>query len=438
MQIGLKRRDFMLKTPPLKGSIRVPGDKSISHRAVMLGSLAEGTTTIYNFLQGLDCISTIEAFRKMGIDISNDTTNNKVVIKGKGLKGLNKPSSVIDVGNSGTTMRLLSGILCGQTFDSVLTGDESIRSRPMDRIIIPLSKMGAKIKSKSGDGLPPLEIYSRGETPLKGITYNSPVASAQVKSSILLAGLYADKETKVIEPNLSRNHTELMLKSFGANIVQEGNTTTLQPKPSLKGQEIKVPGDISSAAYFIVAGLIVPGSKLLIKDVGINPTRDGIIEICQRMKANISLENIRDWNGEQVADIYVEHSNLQGIEIGGSVIPRLIDELPIIAVMACFADGKTTIRDAQELKVKETNRIDVMVNNLKALGAKISGTDDGMVIEGGSPLHGARVESKNDHRIAMSFAIADLMTQGQVDIVGRECVNISYPSFFDDLSSIIS
>lgn len=428
----------MTKTKPLIGSIQVPGDKSISHRAIMLGSIAEGTTTIYNFLQGLDCIATINAFRQMGIDINNDADNNKVVIKGKGLYGLKKPDKVIDVGNSGTTIRLLSGILCGQGFDSVLTGDNSIRSRPMNRIITPLSMMNGKIKSVSGDGLPPLEISSRGDKPLKAISYTSPVASAQVKSSILLAGLYADGQTRVIEPNLSRNHTEIMLNYFGASINQEGNTTTITPNPRLKGQVVNVPGDISSAAYFIAAGLIVPGSKLLIKDVGINPTRDGIIEICRKMKGNISLENIREWNGEQVADIYVEHSNLQGVDIGGSIIPRLIDELPIIAIMACFADGTTTIRDAEELMVKETNRIDVMVNNLQALGANIIGTDDGMIIRGGKPLFGGKVESKNDHRIAMSFAIANLMTEGDVDIVGQDCVNISYPSFFDDLNSLIS
>ncbi|NLJ91147.1 MAG: 3-phosphoshikimate 1-carboxyvinyltransferase [Clostridiales bacterium] len=428
----------MTKTKPLIGSIQVPGDKSISHRAIMLGSIAEGTTTIYNFLQGLDCIATINAFRQMGIDINNDADNNKVVIKGKGLYGLKKPDKVIDVGNSGTTIRLLSGILCGQGFDSVLTGDNSIRSRPMNRIITPLSMMNGKIKSVSGDGLPPLEISSRGDKPLKAISYTSPVASAQVKSSILLAGLYADGQTRVIEPNLSRNHTEITLNYFGASINQEGNTTTITPNPRLKGQVVNVPGDISSAAYFIAAGLIVPGSKLLIKDVGINPTRDGIIEICRKMKGNISLENIREWNGEQVADIYVEHSNLQGVDIGGSIIPRLIDELPIIAIMACFADGTTTIRDAEELMVKETNRIDVMVNNLQALGANIIGTDDGMIIRGGKPLFGGKVESKNDHRIAMSFAIANLMTEGDVDIVGQDCVNISYPSFFDDLNSLIS
>ena len=425
----------MLNSKPLKGIIRLPGDKSISHRAIMLGSLAEGTTTIHNFLQGLDCISTINAFRQMGIEIDNNTTNNKVIIRGNGLHGLKKPSEIIDVGNSGTTMRLLSGILCGQAFDSVLTGDESIQTRPMNRIIKPLTSMGGNIKSASDNGLPPLEITNRAGN-LKSTTYRSPVASAQVKSSILLAGLYADGKTTIIEPHLSRNHTELMLKYFGANLIQEDNITTLEPNPNLQACEIHVPGDISSAAYFIGAGLIVPGSKLLIKDVGINPTRDGIIEICRNMNSKISLENIRQYNGEKVADIYVEYSDLQGVDIGGSIIPILIDELPIIAVMACFAKGITIIKDAEELMVKETNRIDVMVSNLKKLGADITATSDGMIINGGLPLHGSVVESKNDHRIAMAFAIAGLMTEGYVDIIGKECVNISYPSFFEDLRAI--
>lgn len=426
----------MVKPKPLRGKLSVPGDKSISHRAVMLGSLAKGTTKIYNFLQGLDCISTIEAFRKMGIEIDNNTKHNIVTIKGKGLQGLKKPNEIIDVGNSGTTMRLLSGILCGQNFDSILTGDESIRTRPMNRIIKPLNMMGGKIKSKLDNGLPPLEITSRDKNYLQGIQYNSPVASAQIKSSILFAGLYADSKTTVVEPNLSRNHTELMLNSFGANILQEGNETTITPNPNLIGQDIHVPGDISSAAYFIAAGLIVPDSKILIENVGINPTRDGIIEVCQNMGGNISLKNIRTYNEEKVADIYVEYSDLQAITIGGSIIPRLIDELPTIAVMACFANGQTVIKNAEELMVKETNRIDVMVDNLQKLGADVRATSDGMIINGGKPLHCARVESKHDHRVAMSLAIASLMTDGPFEIEGKECVNISYPNFFAVLNNL--
>lgn len=426
----------MSKTKPLKGEITVPGDKSISHRAVMIGSLSTGTTTVNNFLQGEDCIATINAFRQMGINIENDPKDKKVTIHGKGLSGLIKPCKAIDVGNSGTTIRILSGILCGQTFDSIITGDDSIKTRPMNRIINPLTKMAGKIKSMSNNGLPPLKIINRGNSSLQGITYNSPVASAQVKSSILMAGLYADDKTKVIEPSLSRNHTELMLENFGANIFQEGAITTIEAEPKLVGQNVNIPGDISSAAYFIVAGLIVSGSSLLIKNVGINPTRDGIIEVCQNMGGKVALENIRYRNMEKVADIYVEYSNLKGTEIAGSIIPRLIDELPVIAIMACFAKGKTIIKDASELMVKETNRIEVMVSNLSKLGANITATSDGMIIEGEKTLHADTIDSIGDHRIAMSFAIANLMTRDKINILGNECVNISYPGFFKDLNSL--
>lgn len=426
----------MSKAKPLKGEVTIPGDKSISHRAVMIGSLSTGTSTVNNFLQGEDCIATINAFRQMGIDIENNSKDKKVTIHGKGPFGLSKPCKEIDVGNSGTTIRILSGILCGQTFDSIVTGDASIKARPMNRIINPLTKMAGKIKSISNDGLPPLKITSRGNSFLQEITYNSPVASAQVKSAILMAGLYADGKTKVIEPTLSRNHTELMLKHFGAKISQEGSTTTLEAGPKLVGQNVNIPGDISSAAYFIVAGLIVPGSSILIKNVGINPTRDGIIEVCKNMGGKVSLKNIRYSNMERMADVYVEYSVLKGIEIAGPIIPRLIDELPIIAVMACFAKGETIIKDAQELMVKETNRIEVMVNNLSKLGANITATSDGMIIEGEKTLHANTIDSMGDHRIAMSFAIADLMTKDKIKILGNECVNISYPDFFKDLNSL--
>ena len=421
---------------PLKGEITVPGDKSISHRSIMLGSLARGTTVVDNFLQGQDCICTINGFRQMGIEIENDREKNRVIIKGKGLHGLEKPSNAIDVGNSGTTIRLLSGILCGQRFDSIITGDESIKSRPMNRIISPLSQMGANIRSANDSNLAPLRIGGQGEGFLKGIHYQSLVASAQVKSSILFAGLYADGKTTITEPHLSRNHTELMLDYFGAKILQKDSTTTIWPEPELIGQEIQVPCDISTDAYFIAGAILVPGSSLLIKNVGINPSRDGILEVCQLMGGKIKLENKRIWNKEEVADLYVEHSNLKGITISGSIIPRLIDELPIIAIMASFADGETTIKDAQELMVKESNRIEVMVNNLKTLGGDITATDDGMIIKGGKPLHGGRVESKGDHRIAMSFAIANLMTEGPVEITEKDCVNISYPSFYHDLEKL--
>ncbi|MDD3509088.1 MAG: 3-phosphoshikimate 1-carboxyvinyltransferase [Parabacteroides sp.] len=416
----------------LKGMITVPGDKSISHRAVMFGSISEGVTEVTNFLRGADCLSTIDCFRKLGIHI--EEKESLIRIHGKGLHGLSMPNSVLDAGNSGTTTRLITGILSAQDFDVHLTGDESIQKRPMGRIIEPLSKMGADIVSERNNQCAPLHIHGRQ---LHGIHYLSPVASAQVKSAILLAGLYADCETSVTEPYLSRNHTEIMLNYFGAQISSSHATATVLPGSLLFGQKVEVPGDISSAAYFLAAGLITPNSEILIKNVGINPTRDGIIEVIQKMGGNIRLENIRSGNGEPVADLLVSSSDLHGIEIGGSLIPRLIDEIPIIAVMAAFAKGKTVIRDAAELKVKESNRIDVCVKNLSAMGAIIEGTDDGMIIEGGHPLHGSRIDSHLDHRIAMSFAIAGLNTESRVEIIGADCVSISYPGYYRDLESLI-
>jgi 3-phosphoshikimate 1-carboxyvinyltransferase len=428
------------KRGPLKGTITVPGDKSISHRAVMFGALAEGTTEVTNFLQGADCLSTIRCFRQLGIEISNQASSSQVIIQGKGLHGLTKPDQMLDVGNSGTTMRLISGILSGQTFEVSLNGDDSIQKRPMERIMTPLSMMGADIKSISDNGCAPLAINSTPgrKTKLTGIHYNSPVASAQIKSCILLAGLYGEGETTVTEPSLSRNHTELMLSEFGASVTSIGNTARIQPEPILKGRKIRVPGDISSAAYFIAAGLIVPGSEILIKNVGINPTRDGIIKICQQMGADITLENVIDNGGEPVADIVVRHSELHGTEVGGTMIPTLIDEIPVIAVLACFANGQTVIKDAAELKVKESNRIDVMVDNLTRMGADITATADGMIIHGGKPLHGTSITSKSDHRIAMSFAIASLLADGETEILDAECVDISYPNFYSDLRSLHS
>ncbi|WP_242974106.1 3-phosphoshikimate 1-carboxyvinyltransferase [Anaerocolumna aminovalerica] len=425
------------KIKPLRGEITVPGDKSISHRAVMLGSLAEGTTEITHFLQGADCLSTINCFRQMGVTIENNPEQNKVTLRGKGLHGLKQPAKTLDVGNSGTTMRLMSGILSGQTFDTVITGDASIQKRPMGRIITPLSQMGAKVASIPGGGLAPLHITGRKDVHLHGIHYNSPVASAQVKSSVLLAGLYAEGSTSVTEPNVSRNHTELMLKMLGADLIISDTTATIQSNPRLTARKIEVPGDISSAAYFIAAGLIVPGSQLVIKNVGINPTRDGIIRVCKQMGADIAIENIRNTDTEAVGDIIVSYSQLKGTEIGGPIIPTLIDEIPIIAIMACFAKGQTVIKDAVELKVKESNRIDVMVNNLSLMGADIIATEDGMIINGGLPLHGAAIDSKADHRIAMSFTIAGLVTDSPVDVLGADCVNISYPAFYEDLNRLM-
>lgn len=415
----------------LKGSIRIPGDKSISHRAVMFGSLAKGTTTITNFLQGEDCLSTISCFRKMGIHIENH--KDHVNIEGKGLHGLNCPDTVLDTGNSGTTTRLISGILAGQNFTSQLTGDTSIQSRPMNRIIKPLTQMNADIESIKGNGCAPLRIHGR---PLTGIHYSSPVASAQVKSCILLAGLYADSETKVTEPALSRNHTELMLSSFGASVTTEGTTASILPDPVLTGQRIHVPGDISSAAYFIAAGLMVPNSEICMKHVGINPTRDGILRVCKNMGGNIRLENVKTSGGELIADLIVNTSSLHGTVIEGDIIPTLIDEIPILAVLAAFADGTTVIRNAEELKVKESNRLDLMVEGLKKMGVDIVGTEDGMIIHGGRPLHGAVIDSHLDHRIAMAFSIAALIADGTTTITRTACVDISYPDFYRDLFSL--
>lgn len=420
------------KQKNLCGELTVPGDKSISHRAVMFGSLAEGTTEVTNFLQGADCLSTISCFRKLGIEIEN--TSQRILIHGKGLHGLTEPSDTLDTGNSGTTTRLISGILAGQRFTTILNGDASIQTRPMKRIITPLSIMGADITSLKGNDCAPLRICG-GQ--LHGIAYKSPVASAQVKSCVLLAGLYADAPTSVTEPVLSRNHTELMLAGFGAHVASSGTTATIEPEPDLNGMKIEVPGDISSAAYFLAAGLMIPNSEILIKNVGINPTRDGILRVAKEMGGDITILNEKTSGGEPTCDLLVRSSSLKGVTIGGKIIPTLIDEIPMIAVMACFAEGITTIKDAQELKVKESNRIDTVVTNLKAMGAHIEATDDGMIIEGGYPLHGAVIDSHLDHRIAMSFAIGALGADGETRIEGAECVKISYPEFYQTLENLI-
>lgn len=423
---------FFTKVNSLKGEVSIPGDKSISHRAVMFGSLAEGTTEVTNYLQGADCLSTISCFRKLGIEIEN--TSQRILIHGKGLHGLTEPSDTLDTGNSGTTTRLISGILAGQRFTTILNGDASIQTRPMKRIITPLSIMGADITSLKGNDCAPLRICG-GQ--LHGIAYKSPVASAQVKSCVLLAGLYADAPTSVTEPVLSRNHTELMLAGFGAHVASSGTTATIEPEPDLNGMKIEVPGDISSAAYFLAAGLMIPNSEILIKNVGINPTRDGILRVAKEMGGDITILNEKTSGGEPTCDLLVRSSSLKGVTIGGKIIPTLIDEIPMIAVMACFAEGITTIKDAQELKVKESNRIDTVVTNLKAMGAHIEATDDGMIIEGGYPLHGAVIDSHLDHRIAMSFAIGALGADGETRIEGAECVKISYPEFYQTLENLI-
>lgn len=415
----------------IRGEVTVPGDKSISHRAVMFGAISDGRTEIQNFLEGADCLSTISCFRSMGIEI--EKKQNQILVHGKGLRGLTAPSGILDCGNSGTTTRLISGILSPQPFTSTLTGDDSIKKRPMNRIIEPLTMMGADIKSLNGNGCAPLQICGR---PLHGIHYHSKVASAQVKSAILLAGLYAEGETRVTEPRLSRNHTELMLKRFGADVRTEGTTAVIRQASHLTGTNILVPGDISSAVYFVAAALILPNSEVLIKNVGINPTRAGLLTVCKNMGAQISLVNESHEGSEPTADLLVHSSNLKGTVIEGDLIPAMIDELPTVALMACFAEGTTVIRDAAELKVKESNRIAIMVENLSAMGADIVETEDGMIIHGGKPLHGAVIDSHKDHRIAMTFAVAALAAGGETEILDADCVSISYPRFYDELNRL--
>ena len=421
----------------LAGEVSVPGDKSISHRAVILGSIASGVTEIRHFLLSADCLATIDCFQKMGIEIvgrGEVGKDEKVVIRGRGMRGLREPSRTLQAGNSGTTLRLLTGLLAPQRFTSRIDGDESLRRRPMNRIIEPLSLMGGSVQAIGRGGCAPVIIHGN---PLIGLHYESPVASAQVKSSILLAGLYADGETTVTEPGPSRNHTELMLRSFGQPVQTNGSTVTLRPEYHLQGREVTVPGDISSAACFAAAGLIIRGSELCLKNVGVNPTRSGFLKVCEQMGAKITRENERTSAGEPSADLIVKSSSLTGIEIGGDLIPTLIDELPILAVLACFASGTTVIKDASELKVKETNRIDAMVENLKRLGADIEATEDGMVIHGGRPLKGTALDSRGDHRVAMACAVAALAASGDSEIAGAECVEVSYPAFFDDLKKLI-
>ena len=423
-------------TRGLKGEVTIPGDKSISHRSIMLGSIALGTTEITHFLEGADCLSTIDCFRKMGVEIERKPSS--ILVHGKGLRGLTAPASTLNVGNSGTTTRLISGILSGQNFATTLSGDDSLNSRPMKRIMTPLNTMGAHIRSLNDNGCAPLHIRP---VALHGIHYQSPVASAQVKSAVLLAGLYADSPTSVTEPALSRNHTELMLQGFGAYVATDlhtdGTATAhVEPCKELYGQQICVPGDISSAAYFIAAALLVPGSELLVKNVGTNFTRAGFLKVCKAMGADIETVSQTIEGGESRADLLVRYSHLKGTVIEGDIIPTLIDEIPMIAIMAAFADGQTVIRDAAELKVKETNRIDTVTAGLKAMGADITPTDDGMIIEGTGHLNGASIQSYLDHRIAMAFSVAGLASDGETQIVDSQCVDVSYPEFYATLNSV--
>ena len=422
---------------PLRGTLTVSGDKSISHRAVMLGSLATGTTEIEGFLPGEDCLSTIRCFRSMGVQIEQNGSSVKVF--GRGLRELTAPAGILDCGNSGTTTRLLSGVLAAQHFNSVLSGDASIQRRPMKRIMIPLRAMGADITSVSGNDCAPLSVHGKQ---LYGIHFNSPIASAQVKSAVLLAGLYASGQTTVTEPALSRDHTERMLRSFGAKVLtgnfEDHPSVTVTETQNLYGTEISVPGDISSAAFFLVGASIVPGSEVVLRNVGINPTRDGVISALRAMGAKIEVLEVRNEDSEPAADLLVRYAPLHGTEIGGALIPRLIDELPVLAAAAAVAEGRTVIRDAAELKVKESNRIRTMAEGLSRLGAKVEETEDGLIIDGGAALHGGAVESYSDHRIAMSFAILSLVTDGEVRISDPDCVNISAPTFYEDLKSLLS
>lgn len=422
---------------PLRDTLTVSGDKSISHRAVMFGSLATGTTEIEGFLAGEDCLSTIRCFRSMGVQIEQNGSSVKVF--GRGLRELTAPDGILDCGNSGTTTRLLSGVLAAQHFDSVLSGDASIQRRPMKRVITPLRAMGADISSVAGNDCAPLSVHGKQ---LYGIHFNSPIASAQVKSAVLLAGLYASGQTTVTEPALSRDHTERMLRSFGAKVLTgsfEGRpSVTVTETQNLYGTEISVPGDISSAAFFLVGASIVPGSEVVLRNVGINPTRDGVISALRAMGAKIEVLEVRNEDSEPAADLLVRYAPLHGTEIGGALIPRLIDELPVLAAAAAVAEGRTVIRDAAELKVKESNRIRTMAEGLSRLGATVRETEDGLIIDGGAALHGGAVESYSDHRIAMSFAILSLVTDGEVRISDPDCVNISAPSFYEDLRSLLA
>ena len=414
----------------LNGQIKIPGDKSISHRAVMFGSLAKGDTKISGFLTGDDCMSTISCFRKLGIDIDFDGEN--VTVHGKGLHGLTAPTETLDVGNSGTTIRLISGILSAQNFDTKLNGDASIQKRPMRRVINPLTEMGANIES-TNDGFAPLTIHG---SKLHSIEYTMPMASAQVKSSILLASLFADGTTIINEPVASRNHTEIILNYFGANIKNENGVITSTPVEELYAKPINVPGDISSAAFFMVAGLIVPNSHIIIENVGINETRTGIIDALRAMGGEMNILNQRESGGELVGDIEVTSSKLHATTLEVSIIPRMIDEIPVFAVAALCADGTTVVKDAEELKVKESNRIATMSTELGKMGVVITETEDGMIIEGNQKLKGATVDSHLDHRVAMSCAIAALVAEGETTILDSDCVAISFPNFYELLETL--
>ncbi|MEX2805389.1 3-phosphoshikimate 1-carboxyvinyltransferase [Streptococcus sp. H31] len=425
--------DLQTNITGLQGTIHVPGDKSISHRAIMFGSLAEGTTAVSNILRGEDVLATMQAFRSLGVPIEDD--GHLVKIHGVGFNGLQAPKEPLDLGNSGTSIRLLSGVLAGQDFAAEMFGDDSLAKRPMDRVTIPLRQMGVDISGRTSRDLPPLRL--KGNKALKPIHYQLPVASAQVKSALIFAALQADGESVILEKAPTRNHTEEMLQQFGGRIAVDGKTIRLSGGQKLTGQKLTVPGDISSAAFWLAAGLLTADSQIVLKNVGINKTRTGILEVIEAMKGQVQFSDID--SAAQSATLTVRTSELTATEIGGDIIPRLIDELPIIALLATQAKGQTVIRDAQELKVKETDRIQAVVSALNALGASITPTDDGMIIQGGTPLHGGRVHTMGDHRIGMMAAIAALAAQeGTVHIERAEAINTSYPTFFDDLKGLIN
>ncbi|OHS85986.1 3-phosphoshikimate 1-carboxyvinyltransferase [Streptococcus sp. HMSC34B10] len=416
----------------LNGSIRVPGDKSISHRSIIFGSLAEGETKVYDILRGEDVLSTMQVFRDLGVEIEDK--DGAVTIQGVGLDGLKAPQKALDMGNSGTSIRLISGILAGTDFEVEMFGDDSLSKRPMDRVTLPLKKMGVSISGQTERDLPPLHL--KGTKNLKPIHYELPIASAQVKSALIFAALQAQGQSVIIEKECTRNHTEDMLRQFGGDLSVDGKKITVQGPQKLSGQTVVVPGDISSAAFWLVAGLIVPNSRVVLKNVGINETRTGIIDVIRAMGGKLEITDMDPI--AKSATLTVETSELNRIEIGGALIPRLIDELPIIALLATQAQGQTVIKDAEELKVKETDRIQVVADALNSMGATITPTADGMIIKGKSVLHGARVNTFGDHRIGMMTAIAALLVaDGEVELDRAEAINTSYPSFFDDLETLI-
>ncbi|MCF1585004.1 3-phosphoshikimate 1-carboxyvinyltransferase [Tetragenococcus koreensis] len=421
----------LIQTDYLQGTIVVPPDKSIAHRSIMFGAIADGKTTINNFLRAQDCLSTLHALQTLGVPIYDN--GRTITITGVGFNGLKAVNEPINVGNSGTTMRLLLGILAGSSFETTLLGDTSLNKRPMERVMLPLKKMGAVLKGINHSEFPPITVT--GQSKLKPIEYHMPVASAQVKSAILFAALQTESETKIIEKEISRNHTEEMITQFGGKIHTNGKTITICGPQQLKGQEVKIPGDISSAAFFLVAGVIVADSEITLKNVGLNPTRTGIIDVMKKMGATIQFEAIDQVN--QSATLIVKTSHLKAVTIEGALIPRLIDELPIIALLATQAEGTTVIKDAQELKVKETNRIDATAQELQKMGAKIKATSDGLIIEGKTALHSANVASHGDHRIGMMLQIAALVSKGNVELDNPEAIAISYPDFFQDIKHLV-